>query len=265
MDNILDNIVKNKKAEITRSKKAVRVTELFKLIKNSPPPRAFAERLPDKTSVSIIAEIKKSSPSAGIIRQNFDPVSIAKRYEENGACAISVLTDEKYFNGHIDYLNLVRKKVQLPLLRKDFIIDPYQVIQSRSFGADAILLIIGLLSRLQCDEIVHTANEYQLDCLGEVHTAEELEIALKYGFKLIGINNRNLKTFNVDIKTTELLIASIPDNVIVVSESGIKNKENIQRLGKVGVDAVLIGEALMRQPDEGAALKNLMGVSKWSR
>ncbi|MFQ5822977.1 MAG: indole-3-glycerol phosphate synthase TrpC [bacterium] len=265
MNSVLEKIIKNKKREVKQRKKEVPIARLFELIQNLPTHDYFSKGLYDSGTVEIIAEIKKSSPSAGLLRQNFDPISIAKSYEINGAWAISILTDEKFFKGNLKCLYQVRQVVKLPLLRKDFIIDPYQAIEARAYGADAILLILRILSKMQCIELEMATREINLDILVEVHTIEELERALSYGFSFIGINNRNLNTFEVNFKTTEKLLAALPKDVIVVSESGIKKKEDIQRLGQIGVDAVLIGEAFMRQADIGAALKQFVGVPKWSR
>ncbi len=263
--NILDTIIENKKEEVHRQKKAVPVTRLIDLSQNLPAPRSFCNCLDAQTTVAIIAEIKRASPSAGLLRADFDPVFIAQSYEKNGASALSILTDERFFKGKLEYINHVRQHVEIPILRKDFIIDPYQVVEARAFGADVILLIMGALSKAQCLELVATAHELNLGTLVEVHCREELNTALSCDFRVIGINNRNLRTLEVDLNTTERLLAHIPGQVKVVSESGIKNKKEIERLGQLGVDAVLIGESLMRQSDIGAALKQFVGVPKWSR
>lgn len=265
MVSILAEIIKNKKREVKRKKKEIPISELLFMIQSLPLPCSFTKGLNHDNTVAIIAEIKKSSPSAGILRQHFNPVSIAKSYEKNGARAISILTEENFFGGNLKILNKVREEIKLPLLRKDFIIDPYQVIESRANGADAVLLILGILSETQCAELVVATRELKLNLLVEVHTAKELERALNYGFSLIGINNRNLNTFEVNLNTTEKLVSVVPKDVILVSESGIKNKKDIEKLGQLGVDAVLIGETIMRQDDVGAAVKQFVGVPKWSR
>jgi indole-3-glycerol phosphate synthase len=265
MVGILDKIIRNKKEEVTRNKNELPISELLTRIQSLPTPVSLSNGLNHENRVAIMAEIKQASPSVGILRKDFDPVSIAKSYEKCGAGALSILTDVNFFKGKLEYLTQVRPQVKLPLLRKDFIIDPYQVVEARAFCADAILLILGLLSKMQCGEIAVATREFKLDLLVEVHTADELERALGYGFSLIGINNRNLNTFEVDLKTTEKLLAAVPKDVLVVSESGIKKKEDIEWLGQLGVDAVLIGEAFMRQADVGAALKQFVGVPKWSR
>jgi indole-3-glycerol phosphate synthase len=261
---ILDNIVKHKKLEVRKSKGEVRLSTLGGLIQDGPPARPFAAAL-KRNEVAVIAEVKKASPSAGLLRPDFDPVAIARIYQESGAAAISVLTDEKYFQGNRNYLMKIRQVVELPLLRKDFIIDPYQVIEARAYGADAVLLILSLLSPTLCLELMHAARECAIEILLEVHSREELERALAAKFKLIGINNRDLRTFEVDIRTSETLLSGIPNSITAISESGIKRRENIERLGKFGVDGVLVGEALMREADVGAALSEFVGVRKWSR
>jgi indole-3-glycerol phosphate synthase len=265
MNQILDRIVESKKREVRCKKQERPLSELLSVIQGLPAPRLFFEDLIHEKAVAIIAEIKRASPSAGILRQDFDPVSIAKTYKKNGARAISILTEEKYFNGKLSYLNQVRKEVNLPLLRKDFVLDPYQVVEARAAGADAVLLILSILSKEQGFELVVTTREFKLDLLVEVHTAEELQRALSYGCRVIGINNRNLTTFEVDLNTTERLFSAIPKEVVVISESGIKQKQDVEKLGQLGVDAVLIGETLMRQKDVGAALRQFSGVPKWSR
>lgn len=196
--------------------------------------------------LSIIAEIKKASPSAGIIREDFDPVRIAGEYVRSGVQAISVLTEKDYFMGDDSHLVKVRQNAPVPLLRKDFIIDLWQVYQSRCLGADAILLIVALLDEDMLKKILIVAGIIGLQCLVEVHDEAEVEIALKAGAKIIGINNRNLKTFETDLKTTERLIDTIPHDRVVVSESGIRTSDDIRYLKKIGADAVLIGESFMR-------------------
>jgi indole-3-glycerol phosphate synthase len=207
--------------------------------------RRALERRADK-EVTLIAEIKKASPSAGVIAHSFDPVAIAKNYARAGADAISVLTDEQFFQGHIDYLRAVRDVVDVPLLRKDFILEPVQVIQSAAAGADAILLIVAALENEQVRTLIELAATLQLEALVEVHTIAELDIAVDSGAEIIGINNRNLATFEVDLSVTEQLSEQVPGDVVLVSESGIRSAEDLARVKQCGVDAVLIGEALMR-------------------
>lgn len=208
--------------------------------------------------VSIIAEIKRASPSKGMIRPELDVATIVSAYEKAGARAISVLTEESYFKGSLQDLREARKACALPILRKDFIIDSYQVWEAAAAGADAILLIVAVLGDKELESLLQEADEAELECLVEVHTREELENAIDAGAALIGINNRDLQTFEVNLDTTINLIDSIPENVLVVSESGIHNRDDISRLSARGVNAVLIGEALMRCADPAAKVKELL-------
>ena len=197
-------------------------------------------------AVAVIAEVKKASPSAGIIAHSFHPVGIAEEYELTGANAISVLTDTKFFHGDLEHLTDVRSAVSLPVLRKDFILDEIQIAESVANGADAILLIVAALEQSQLIDLLASATEYKVDALIEVHSADELHRALAAGARIVGINNRNLATFEVDLGVTEGLCREIPDEVILVSESGIKTPNDVARVRACGVDAILIGEALMR-------------------
>lgn len=208
----------------------------------------------------IIAEVKKASPSKGVIRVDFEPVKIARIYQEKGAAAISVLTEERYFQGSLDYLAAIRGEVAIPLLRKDFIVDPFQVYEARVAGADAILLIAACLDRAQMEDLAGLAAELGLDVLTEVHNHRELEKTLLVGAEIIGINNRDLHSFKTDIATTEKLLREIPSGKVVVSESGINTRADIDRLQAVGVHAFLIGEAMMREADIGAKLQSLLGL-----
>jgi indole-3-glycerol phosphate synthase len=209
--------------------------------------RGFAAALqPGEGKVALIAEVKKASPSAGVIVESFDPVAIAKIYAGAGVEAISVLTDEQFFQGRLDYLQLIRDQVPQPLLRKDFVLDPLQIMEAAVAGADAILLIVAALEQEQLVSLLETAALYQLDALVEVHTLAELDRALETDARLIGINNRNLATFEVDLSVTETLSEQVPDEIVLVSESGIRTAEDLSRIKACGVEAVLIGEALMR-------------------
>jgi indole-3-glycerol phosphate synthase len=196
--------------------------------------------------ITVIAEIKKASPSAGMIAESFEPVEIAKTYEQSGANAISVLTDMKFFQGNLNQLKEVRAAVSLPLLRKDFILDETQVTEAVANGADAILLIVAALEQSQLVDLLRMAGEYRLDVLVEIHAREELDRALKAGAKIIGINNRDLTTFKVDLGVTEKLCREVPDEIVLVSESGIRTPQEVARVKACGVDAILVGEALMR-------------------
>jgi indole-3-glycerol phosphate synthase len=209
--------------------------------------RGFASALQaGEGKLALIAEVKKASPSAGVIVESFDPVAIAKNYARAGVEAISVLTDEKFFQGHLSYLGMIRAAVPQPLLRKDFILDALQIMEAAAAGADAILLIVAALNQDELISLLETATLYQLDVLVEVHTLAELERALETRAQIIGINNRNLATFQVDLGVTEKLSEEVPEEIVLVSESGIRTTEDLARIKACGVDAVLIGEALMR-------------------
>lgn len=196
--------------------------------------------------LAIIAEVKKASPSAGVIANSFEPVEIAKKYERHGANAVSVLTDSKFFQGSLEHLRNVRSAVSLPLLRKDFIWDRAQIAESAANGADAILLIVAALTQDQLVRLLKDAKDYRLAALVEVHSVDELQSALEAGAKIVGINNRNLATFEVDLAVTEELCREVPDEIVLVSESGIKTPRDVARVKACGVDAILVGEALMR-------------------
>jgi len=213
-----------------------------------------------KNILSVIAEVKKGSPSAGTIEPNFDPVAIAKSYEEAGANALSILTDEKYFQGHLSFLSQIREAVDLPLLRKDFIIHEVQIFEAVVAGADAILLIVGALEQEELMHLLEVAQSYQLDVLVEVHDLEEMERALETDAKIIGVNNRNLKTFEVDLTTTERLSEEVGPYHVLVSESGIYTGEDTERIQSWGADSILVGEALMRAPNRAAKMAELKGL-----
>ncbi|MBA2848154.1 indole-3-glycerol phosphate synthase TrpC [Thermosulfuriphilus ammonigenes] len=226
-----------------------------------PEVRPFKEALV-RPGISIIAEIKRASPSKGLIAADFDPVAIARDYEAGGAAAISVLTDKKYFKGSLAYIPQVKRAVTLPILRKDFIIDEIQIEEARYAGADAVLLIVAALSPRRLSELLACVRKWGLEALVEVHDASELSVAISAGAEIVGINNRNLKDFTVDIETTVRLRPLIPQGVVVVSESGLKGREDIQRLEEVGVDAALIGESLMREKNRVAKLRELLGKGR---
>jgi indole-3-glycerol phosphate synthase len=208
--------------------------------------------------LGLIAEVKKASPSVGVIAENFDPVEQALAYARAGASAISVLTDEKYFQGRLDYLVHIRQMVDIPLLRKDFIIDPVQIYEAAVVGADAILLIVAALAQDDLKRLLEVAHNCQLEVLMEVHDLAELDRALETDARIIGVNNRNLKTFEVDLATTEALSEEVPDDHILVSESGIKTPDDARRVHRSGADAILVGEALMRSADVAVAVRDLM-------
>jgi indole-3-glycerol phosphate synthase len=223
----------------------------------SAPARGFARALTGTTR-RIVAEVKKASPSKGLIRAGFAPVAIAKDYAAHGASAISVLTEERFFQGSLDDLEQIRRAVQVPLLRKDFMLDSYQVAEAKSYGADAVLFIAAMLEGALMRDLREQATALGLDALVEVHTAAELELALEAGAQMIGINNRDLKTFNVDLATTEELARLLPSGMAAICESGIDSVAQIERVEAWGVHVFLIGEALMRAPEPGKKLQELL-------
>lgn len=224
-----------------------------------PPPLDLASAIAGE-NVRLIAEVKKASPSRGIIRHDFKPAGIAEIYVKSGAAAISVLTETKYFGGSLSYLKEIKQSLTtpVPLLRKDFIIDPYQVYESRAHGADSLLLIVSVLSKAQLVELLTLSHELGMHCLVEVHNETELNTAIESGARIIGVNNRDLLTFETDLSTTERLRPLIPHGRLVVSESGIKSHRDIERLRELKVNAVLVGEALMSAPDIAAKIKELL-------
>lgn len=254
MANILETIVEQKEREVAAlPRRTVTVASLKKALTKRGDHRGFnyALRHPRRGSVALIAEVKKASPSAGVIRPDFDPVAIAKQYEAAGASCLSVLTDEQFFQGKLEYLKQIRAAVKLPLLRKDFIIDARQIMEAVEWGADAILLIVAILSDAQLQRFHELATEAGLAALVEVHDEEELERALAIDARLIGVNNRNLKNFKVDLATTETLSAKViaargMDDVVLVAESGIHTRADVDRLARAGASAILVGESLMR-------------------
>jgi len=256
---ILDEILAYKKEFVAEAKRRVPLEEVRSTTGAAPPVRPFIRALqPSAATIRVIAEIKKSSPSMGIIRPDFDPVSIARRYEECGAAAISMLTDEKYFAGSLEHLRAVRASVSLPILRKEFIIDEYQVWEARAAGADAILLIAAILSDAEIEAFHTLSQKMGMASLVEVHTEAELRRALKIKPLLIGINNRNLGDFSVDIRQSARLRPLIPEGICVVSESGIKTTSDVMFLKSLGIHAILVGETLMRAHDPGIAMKALI-------
>jgi indole-3-glycerol phosphate synthase len=256
---ILDTIVERKKIEVEELRKTgIRLPEAF-LDRTIAPPRGFLQALTGYPGLSIIAEIKKASPSKGVICEDFNPVDIAGNYRKNGAQAISVLTDEDFFQGSISYLLQVREAVELPVLRKDFIVDELQIEQARACGADAILLIAAILDLHQLRDYQAMANDMGMDVLVEVHDEGETELALEAASSLIGINNRNLKDFSMDLETTFRLKKLIPDDVPVVSESGLRTVEDFRRLRENDITAALVGETLMRAGASSDILLSLRG------
>jgi indole-3-glycerol phosphate synthase len=255
---ILDRIVSYNLEELEHKKRGLPLAELQRMASQQSPALNMASVLRGD-GIRLIAEVKKASPSRGIIRSDFNPVEIAEIYDGNGAAAISILTEARHFQGSLDHLKNIRKVLtDKPLLRKDFIVDPYQVYESRAYGADSLLLIVALLRLETLKELLRLSHELNMTCLVEVHNEAEVEIALKSEARIIGINNRDLNTFDVDIATTERLRPLIPKDRIVVSESGIKSRDDIEKLRRSGIDAVLIGEYLMSAPDVGARIRELL-------
>jgi indole-3-glycerol phosphate synthase len=255
---MLDKIIAQKREEVEQKKKVATMTYLQERIARQKPPLDLALALKGN-HLRLIAEVKQASPSRGMLSPNFNPIELARTYAEGGAAAISVLTEANYFMGNIEYLAAIKEVVGLPLLRKDFVFDPYQVYESRAYGADALLLIAAIVSQGQLKELASLSHSLGLRCLVEVHNEGEVERAVLSEAEIIGINNRDLNTFVVDINTTRRLRPLVPKEKIVVSESGIKNKRDIEKLGKWGVDAVLVGEALVTGGDVLAKMKELIG------
>ncbi len=260
---ILKKIVDYKRDELAQAKRTTSLLELkARLAGRDDQTRDFVGALlaaEEEERAAVIAEVKKGSPSKGLIRADFDPLAIAATYAENGAACLSVLTDEHFFMGKLDYLAAIRAVAPVPLLRKDFIFDPYQIYEARLAGADAILLIAAMLELGQLRDFVELARELSLDVLLEVHDEAELETALQVNCTLIGINNRSLRTFVTDLATTERLAKLIPGGRVIVAESGINTRADILRLQRAGARAFLVGESLMREADIGAKLRELLG------
>lgn len=258
MPNILDEIVVHKRIEIADARAGKPEIELERACANLPPTRDFAGRL-RQPGMRIIAEVKKASPSAGIIRADFDPVAIARTYEAHGADCLSVLTDRQFFQGDLAYLTAIHRAVAVPVLRKEFILDRYQLLEARAAGADAVLLIAEILPDQLLKKLFDQATALGLHVLVELHDAEQLSRVLNCGASLIGINNRDLRSFVTRLEHTLDLLPKIPNDRAVVSESGIKSNEDLKRLEAAGVKAVLVGESLMRAADIGESLDRLIG------
>jgi len=259
---ILEKIVATKREEVARAKQSVPLSAIRRQLPYVPAPRDFLAALKADSPgspVRLIAEVKKASPSRGVIRENFAPVEIARTYQQHGAACISVLTDETYFQGRLAYLTEIRSAVDLPLLRKDFIIDPYQVFEARAAGADAVLLIAECLPAEELRELREVIVNLGMTALVELHDPAHLPGVLASGAKLIGVNNRDLSTFETDIEQTIRLRELIPRDHVLVAESGIRTNQDVRRLAAAGVEAMLVGESLMKEPDIGAAVDALLG------
>jgi indole-3-glycerol phosphate synthase len=254
---ILDRIVQTKKIEVEQA--APRLAEFRDMTRQADAPRGFAAALRHPSEVRLLAEVKRRSPSAGDIRPGADPVEVARAYVDGGAAALSVLTDREYFGGDLDFLRAVRSAVPVPVIRKDFLIHPVQVWEARAAGADAVLLIVRILEQPLLAELHALAIELGMDALVEAHTEAELDRALEAGATLVGVNNRDLDTFVTDLDLCVRLAPRVPAHVTYVGESGIRTAADVDRLGAAGIDAILVGESLMRQPDVGAAAAALVG------
>lgn len=259
MPTILDKITAVKRDEIARAKVAKSQAIVEREAAAAPSPRGFFSALASGKPIKLIAEVKKASPSKGVIRADFEPVAIARTYAEHGASCLSVLTDEQFFQGSLDYLRAVRAAVDLPVLRKDFILDPYQVYEARAAGADAVLLIAECLDDCGLRSLHRLIVDLGMAPLVELYEPANLQRVFDAGATLIGVNNRNLHTFEVDLEHSMRLRKSVPGECVFVSESGIGSRADVERLEAAGVDAILVGESLMRQPDIGAAVDALLG------
>lgn len=260
MSTILDKIVATKRTEIAAAKSARPIDELRAQLADAPAVRDFLAAIAAPGPIKLIAEVKKASPSAGLIREEFDPATIATTYEQHGASCISVLTDEQYFQGHLDYLRQVRAAVGIPVLRKDFILDEYQLVEARAAGADAVLLIAECLGPEELTTLHAQANELGLTALVELYEPDNLPAVLAAGAKLIGVNNRDLRSFEVNLHHTLDIRRQVPGDKLLVGESGIKTHDDVRLLSDAGVNAILVGESLMRKPDIGAAVHALLGT-----
>ncbi|MTI09101.1 indole-3-glycerol phosphate synthase TrpC [Curvivirga aplysinae] len=265
MSDVLAKICEEKQKHITSCKSKVSENEMMQLSKTALPIRGFYNALKAKADTDeygLIAEIKKASPSKGLIREDFQPAELAQAYEAGGATCLSILTDQPYFQGHEDYLKIARDACKLPVLRKDFMLEPYQIYEARAINADCILLIMACLSDSQASELETVAHDLNMDVLIEVHNAEELERAMKLKSPLMGVNNRNLKTLDIDLATTEELASTVlSDGRLLVAESGLYSHDDLLRMSKIGASCFLVGESLMRKEDVTAATKALLGTA----
>ncbi len=260
MPTILDKIVATKREEIVAAKQAVSQAVLETKLDAAPQIRDFFAALDRGDDIKLIAEVKKASPSKGVIREDFDPIEIAKTYAKHGATCLSVLTDKPYFQGDLAYLREIRQHVDVPLLRKDFLLDPYQVVEARANGADAVLLIAECLPGDELPQLLAKVRELGMTALVELYEPENLSRVIDSGARLIGVNNRDLRTFEVDLNHTVNMRQQMPSDRLVVGESGIHTRTDVEKLAAAGVGAILVGESLMRSDDIGAAVKTLLGT-----
>lgn len=264
MANILDEIVENKKLEIESAKSRCSIDELLKQIQTDVIPASFLDSIKSSPGVALIAEVKKASPSKGLIRADFDPIEIAKAYSSAGASCISVLTDQKYFQGHLNFLTEIAKSVSTPLLRKDFVIDPYQIYEARVAGASAVLLIAECLDPNQLKDLHDLIVEQKMTPLVEFHDEENLGMCIDCNARLIGVNNRDLRTFDTDLNHVIRLRKEIPSDRCVVAESGIYTSNDVAKLASENIQAMLVGESLMRQEDIDLAVRQLLSPNSVS-
>ncbi|HEY8496780.1 MAG TPA: indole-3-glycerol phosphate synthase TrpC [Limnochordales bacterium] len=262
---ILERILAEKREEVARRRQELPLHALAAAAKSQPPARGFRQALAARDTVGVIAEVKRRSPSKGPLREDLDPSTLAQAYQHGGAACVSVLTDEPFFGGSRADLQAAREAVSLPVLRKDFIIDPYQVYEARAWGADAVLLIVAAVSAQQLGELLALTEELGMDALVEVHTAAELEAALAAGARLVGINNRDLRSFVTTLDVSLTLAGRIPPGVVLVSESGIQTRADVERLAAAGADAILVGETCVKSPDPSGAVASLAGVPRRGR
>jgi indole-3-glycerol phosphate synthase len=257
-ETILDEIIAWKRQEVAERRQARPLEQVRAEAAEALPLRDFAAAL-GREGVSLIAEVKRASPSRGLLRPDLDPVALASEYESSGASAISVLTDSHFFQGSLDDLRRIRERVGLPVLRKDFLLEPYQVFEARAAGADAVLLITAALTGARLKELLELVGKTGMGALVEVHDEREMKIALGAGPRIVGVNNRDLRTFEVDLETTERLRPMVPEGVLFVAESGIHTRRDVERMAEIGVDAVLVGEAILRSADVGSKVRRLLG------
>lgn len=264
-DTVLDRILEHKVNEVAVRRSLVTLNQIMEAAKIAFAPRDFAASLRSEDRVMLIAEVKKASPSKGVLIEDFDPLKLGKVYADNGAAAISVLTDERFFQGHMNYMTGVRAAVNVPVLRKEFVIDPYQVYEARAGDADAVLLIVAALEDAQLADLHALITELGMAALVEVHDEDEMERALKLGATVIGVNNRDLKTFDVSLETTARLARLVPDDVTLVAESGILTAEDVYEMGQHGAHAVLVGESLVTSDDTAAVVRAYSSQKRESR